>query len=78
MTTTRDPAPVPARLRAWLAVAIGSEASDLHLTAGYPPTLRLHGDLEALPEPALTGPEIDQLLGGIGPADVARPAPRGT
>jgi twitching motility protein PilT len=71
MTTTPDPAPVPDRLRAWLALAIESESSDLHLTAGYPPTLRLHGDLEELPEPELSGPEIDELLGGIGPADTA-------
>jgi twitching motility protein PilT len=62
--------PVPDRLRAWLALAIESESSDLHLTAGYPPALRLHGDLEELPEPELTGPEIDDLLGGLGPPDV--------
>jgi twitching motility protein PilT len=70
MSTTPDPAAVPDRLRAWLALAVESEASDLHLTAGYPPALRLHGDLEELPEPELSGPQIDQLLGGIGPADV--------
>jgi twitching motility protein PilT len=70
MTTPPEPAPVPDRLLAWLATAIDREASDLHLTAGYPPTLRLHGDLWELSEPALSGPAIDQLLGGLGPADV--------
>jgi twitching motility protein PilT len=71
MTTPLEPAPIPDRLRAWLAVAIESESSDLHLTAGYPPALRLHGDLEELPEPELSGPEIDDLLAGIGPPDTA-------
>ena len=70
MSTTPDPAAVPDRLRAWLALAVESEASDLHLTAGYPPALRLHGDLEELPEPELSGPAIDQLLAGLGPPDV--------
>ena len=68
--STTDTAPVPDRLRAWLALAVESESSDLHLTAGYPPALRLHGDLEELPEPALSGPAIDEMLGRIGPADV--------
>jgi len=71
MTTPSDPTPVPDRLRAWLSQAIDREASDLHLTSGYPPTLRLHGDLEELREPALSGPTIDELLAGLGPADTA-------
>src|SRR5262245_380291 len=61
---------IPERLREWLAQAITTGASDLHLTAGYPPALRLHGDLTELPESALTGEEIDHLLGAIGPSDV--------
>jgi twitching motility protein PilT len=68
--TDSKPPDVPDRLREWLAQAIRTGASDLHLTAGYPPSLRLHGDLTELTEPALTGPEIDELLGKIGPADV--------
>jgi twitching motility protein PilT len=66
-----DVAVVPPRLGAWLSKAIDREASDLHLTAGYPATFRLHGDLWELPEPALTGPQIDEILAGIGPADTA-------
>ena len=68
---TREVADVPPRLRAWLAQAVDREASDLHLTAGYPATLRLHGDLWELPEPALSGSQIDELLSGIGPPDTA-------
>ncbi len=65
--TTLD---VPERLRNWLAHAVTSGASDLHLTAGYPPALRLHGDLTELTEPALSGEEIDGLLNVLGPPDV--------
>jgi Tfp pilus assembly pilus retraction ATPase PilT len=36
---------VPEKLRGWLRRAVESGASDLHLVAGYPPVLRLHGDL---------------------------------
>ena len=61
---------VPDRLRNWLAQAIQSGASDLHLTAGYPPALRLNGDLTELTEAALAGSEIDELLGCLGPKDV--------
>jgi twitching motility protein PilT len=66
-----ETAAVPDRLRLWLSQAIDREASDLHLTAGYPATLRLHGELWELPEPALSGPQLDAMLGGLGPADTA-------
>jgi twitching motility protein PilT len=66
------PSEVPDRLRVWLAKAVDFGASDLHLTAGYPPALRLHGDLSEMEEPALTGAETDQVLAGIGPGDVSR------
>jgi len=68
--TTQD-RPVPERLLRWLALAIDRDASDLHLSAWYPPALRLHGDLTELREPALSGPEIDALLGDFGPSDLA-------
>jgi twitching motility protein PilT len=66
---TTLPFAVPDRLAVWLGQAVQSGASDLHLTTGYPPTLRLHGDLTELKEPSLTGPEIDGLLGALGPVD---------
>ncbi|MBO0699147.1 MAG: hypothetical protein J2P46_12190, partial [Zavarzinella sp.] len=65
-----QPVPVPDRLRAWLATAVQTEASDLHLTAGYPPALRLHGDLSELREPALSGPALDEILSALGGPDV--------
>lgn len=37
----------------WLDVACTRGASDLHLVAGYPPTLRLHGELVQLPDEPL-------------------------
>ncbi len=52
----------PERLRNWLAQAVRAGASDLHIIAGYPPVLRLHGDLTELPEPALQADETYQLL----------------
>ena len=35
---------------------------DLHVLAGYPPVLRLHGNLTELSEPLLTGEEVHTLL----------------
>ena len=44
--------PVPELLSALLEVG----GSDLHLTAGAPPTVRVHGDLEALPNYPILSP----------------------
>jgi twitching motility protein PilT len=68
--TDRDTFAVPERLRAWLTRAVQSDASDLHLVAGYPPVLRLHGDLVELAEPPLSGDETHRLLAPLCPADV--------
>jgi twitching motility protein PilT len=62
-------APVPERLRSWLARAVASEASDLHLIAGHPPVLRLHGDLTELAEPRLQTGEVHELLCALCPPD---------
>jgi twitching motility protein PilT len=48
--------------RGWLATAVVRGASDLHLIAGYPPVLRLHGDLTELPAPPLNGADTRALL----------------
>lgn len=40
------------RIQRWLQEAVQCGASDLHLVAGHPPTLRLHGELKPLDEPA--------------------------
>jgi twitching motility protein PilT len=64
------PIPVPERLAGWLARAVESGASDLHLIVGYPPVLRLHGDLTELPEPPLPPDEASTVIRGLCPAEV--------
>src|SRR5262249_1353392 len=58
-------------LREWLLAAVTAEASDLHLIAGYPPVLRVHGDLTELPAPPLEATQTASLLTGLCPADAA-------
>jgi twitching motility protein PilT len=50
------------KLRDWLAHALESGASDLHLIAGYPPVLRIHGDLIEIAAPPLTADETTEML----------------
>ena len=61
-----DPIPealyVPQKLRDWLNLAVESGASDLHLVAGYPPVLRVHGDLMEMPEPELGAENVTSML----------------
>jgi twitching motility protein PilT len=66
-----DDSRIPTRLWDWLAQAVKSDASDLHLIPGYPPAMRLHGDLTGLREPAIPGEELTPLLRGLLPAEVA-------
>jgi twitching motility protein PilT len=60
--TNQESSAVPEKLRAWLSRAIEVGASDLHLIAGYPPVLRLHGDLVELDEPILKPLETREML----------------
>src|SRR5580698_3587620 len=61
--TDRNEAPsISEKLRGWLHRAVCEGASDLHLIVGYPPVLRLHGDLTEMPEPPLEGEETHALL----------------
>src|SRR5437764_6988606 len=57
--------PVPEKLRTWLGKAVEAGASDLHLIAGYPPVLRLHGDLTELREPPLAADETSAMLRSV-------------
>jgi twitching motility protein PilT len=59
----------PDKLRAWLSRAVETGASDLHLIAGYPPALRLHGELKELPEPPLAPDEVQPMLHALCSAD---------
>jgi twitching motility protein PilT len=45
-----------------LETTVTADASDLHLVAGYPPTLRVHGQLRALDHPPLTSDRIADLI----------------
>jgi twitching motility protein PilT len=62
---SQDSAVIPERLRTWLSRAVAAGGSDLHLIPGYPPVLRLHGDLIEWPEPPLEGDEVHTLLGPL-------------
>jgi twitching motility protein PilT len=67
--TNPTPPAVPDTLRAWLARAVEAGASDLHLVAGHPPVLRLHGDLVELREPPLDARQTEALLRPLCSAD---------
>ena len=67
----KDTIAVPDRIRQWLGRAVADGASDLHLIVGYPPVLRLHGDLTALDEPPVAGEEAQALLKSLCPREAA-------
>ncbi len=48
-----------------LRKTVVSKASDLHLTVGAPPTIRLHGEMSQLPYPELTRDVLRTMLLGI-------------
>jgi len=51
----------------WLAEAVAAEASDLHVVAGYPPVLRVHGALRALRPEAIDARTAEGLLAPVCP-----------
>lgn len=59
------------RIPRWLATGIVGEASDLHLVAGRPPVLRIHGVLREIDEPSLEGTELAGMLTPLCPASAA-------
>ncbi len=50
------------QLTRWLATLVERKGSDLHLSAGAPPSLRINGHIEALDEPPLDTRRLRQLL----------------
>lgn len=53
----------PAELKKLLETAIAAQASDLHLTVGVPPIIRVDGKLVAVPkETTLTGDRVGRLV----------------
>jgi twitching motility protein PilT len=45
-----------------LAFSVKNKASDLHLSAGLPPMIRVHGDIRKINLPALTGSEAHDMV----------------
>lgn len=52
-------------LKELLITAVERNASDLHLTPGKPPILRLYGELIPMKQPTLTPENVEELLSGI-------------
>ncbi len=57
-----SPTTIPTPIRNWLTTAVDREASDLHLVAGHPPVLRVHGQLLPLEQERLSRELLEQLL----------------
>ena len=57
-------------LRGWLEAAVDSEASDLHVVAGHPPVLRIHGLLEPISGDVVEADQAAGLLRSLCPESV--------
>ena len=57
-------------LRGWLAAAVESEASDLHVVAGHPPVLRIHGLLQPISDDVVEADQSAALLASLCPESV--------
>jgi twitching motility protein PilT len=64
--TQLDQAP-QGRLFDWLARAVEVQASDLHVVSGYPPVLRVHGELRELDCAAMGCDDAAAMLTPLGP-----------
>ncbi len=53
------------RMHNYLKLMVEKSATDLHLTAGRPPQLRIHGEIVLLNEPALKSEEVEELAFSI-------------
>jgi twitching motility protein PilT len=62
--------PLPEKLRRWLEWAVQVGASDLHLIVGYPPVIRLNGDLTEIPEASVAAEEMLPMLAAVSPPGV--------
>lgn len=66
--TLPSTAPGKPRAEAWFRVFVGSRASDLHLTSGNPPMLRIDGDIKPEPLiPTLSAEALEEHLYEIMP-----------
>ena len=62
MTHALNPIECPPVVSGWLKQAVASDASDVHVVAGSPPMLRVHGKLTSLNESPLDADSIRALL----------------
>jgi twitching motility protein PilT len=53
------------QLHQWLAACIARQASDLHLSTGLPPLMRLHGEIYRMPEDVLDSEAIQAMLHSV-------------
>jgi twitching motility protein PilT len=58
-----------ARIHIYFDVMLENHASDLHLSTGNPPMIRIHGELVALDSPTLEHDQLKELLSEISPDD---------
>ncbi len=61
---------IDSQMLAWLASVTKSGGSDLHLVPGYPPTIRLHGELVEMSEPPLAAETARAAIESLCPPEV--------
>ena len=59
-------------MNSMMELAVEEHASDLHITVGVPPMLRIHGDLTPLDSPPLTPADTERLVRSICTEDQMR------
>ena len=60
------------RIDELLATSVERGASDLHLAAGQPPLLRIHGDIERLDLPPVASPWIEDAIAAVAAQPLSR------
>ncbi|MGJ4748618.1 twitching motility protein PilT, partial [Leptospira sp. SA-E8] len=48
-----------------LTFGVRNQASDLHLSTGLPPMLRVHGDMQRIPEAPLRHEDVQTMLHAV-------------
>ncbi len=61
----------PDEILRWLTEAVEHEASDVHLVAGHPPVLRVHGSLRELDDAPLLANNLEEMLTAMAPPHAA-------
>lgn len=69
-TASRPSRECPQPVRGWLLQAVASQASDLHLVAGYTPVLRVHGQLKSIEADVLQPADMLGLIQPLCPPEL--------